>query len=163
MEHREAEFKVKSACWRGCHLWGNSEVEFFDLTRRSLGLLLCPVLTGGAGRLMDGDLETVCGQVNAAWRWRQTQIRLAESPKMPSRQSVWNSRSCTISRSPSTIGETERCYRVFRRLNDPQAGETRPGKQILLVCDGAGWPVSPQVQVPSGIHLHGLPPDTPEL
>jgi hypothetical protein len=32
MEHREVEFKVMSACWRGCNLWGNSEVEFFDLT-----------------------------------------------------------------------------------------------------------------------------------
>jgi hypothetical protein len=26
------------------------------------------------------------------------------------------------------------------------------GKPILLVCDGAGWHVSPQVQVPAGIH-----------
>src|SRR5262249_18404311 len=62
----------------------------------------------------------------AAGRWRQTQIRLAESPRMPSSKSVWNSRSCIISRSPSTIGETERCYLVFRRLKYPQAGGTRP-------------------------------------
>jgi hypothetical protein len=33
MEHREVEFKVKSACWRTCNLWGNDVVEFFDLTR----------------------------------------------------------------------------------------------------------------------------------
>ena len=37
------------------------------------------------------------------------------------------------------------------------------GKQILLVCDGAGWHVSPQVQVPAGVHLHLLPPHSPEL
>jgi transposase len=37
------------------------------------------------------------------------------------------------------------------------------GKQILLVCDGAGWQVSPQVQLPNGIHLHQLPPYSPEL
>lgn len=37
------------------------------------------------------------------------------------------------------------------------------GKQILLVCDGAGWHVSPQVQLPGGIHLHPLPPYSPEL
>jgi transposase len=38
-----------------------------------------------------------------------------------------------------------------------------PGKQILRVCDGAGWHISPQVQVPPGIHLHTLPPYSPEL
>jgi transposase len=37
------------------------------------------------------------------------------------------------------------------------------GKQILLVLDRAGWHVSPQVQAPSGIHLHFLPPYSPEL
>jgi DDE superfamily endonuclease len=37
------------------------------------------------------------------------------------------------------------------------------GKQILLVRDRAGWHVSPQVQVPTGIHLHVLPPYAPEL
>jgi transposase len=36
-------------------------------------------------------------------------------------------------------------------------------KQILLVCDGASWHVSPQVQVPNGVHLHLLPPYSPEL
>jgi transposase len=37
------------------------------------------------------------------------------------------------------------------------------GKQSLLVLDRAGWHVSPQVQVPAGIHLHFLPPYSPEL
>jgi hypothetical protein len=37
------------------------------------------------------------------------------------------------------------------------------GKQILLVCDGAGWHVSPQVQVPAGVHLQLPPPYSPEL
>jgi transposase len=37
------------------------------------------------------------------------------------------------------------------------------GKQIMLVLDGAGWHVSPQVQVPTGVHLHFLPPYSPEL
>jgi transposase len=44
-----------------------------------------------------------------------------------------------------------------------QAVGTDRGKQLLLVCDGAGWHVSPQVQVPAGIHLHVLPPYSPEL
>jgi hypothetical protein len=68
----------------------------------------------------------------AAWRRRQTQIRLAESPRMANSKSVWNSRSCTISRSPSQIGETERCYPVFRQLNDPQAEGTRPRARISV-------------------------------
>jgi transposase len=37
------------------------------------------------------------------------------------------------------------------------------GKQILLVLDGAGWHVSPQLRVPAGIHLYFLPPYSPEL
>ena len=37
------------------------------------------------------------------------------------------------------------------------------GQQILLVLDSAGWHVSPQVQAPAGIHLHFLPPYSPEL
>jgi hypothetical protein len=37
------------------------------------------------------------------------------------------------------------------------------GKQVLLVLDRAGWHVSPQVQLPAGIHLHFLPPYSPEL
>ena len=40
------------------------------------------------------------------------------------------SSSCTISRSPSTIGETERCYLVFRQLNYPQAEGTRPAERL---------------------------------
>lgn len=36
-------------------------------------------------------------------------------------------------------------------------------KQILLVLDGAGWHTSPHVQVPVGVHLHFLPPYSPEL
>jgi transposase len=38
-----------------------------------------------------------------------------------------------------------------------------PGKQVVLVLDGAGWHVSPQVQVPTGVHSHFLPPYSPEL
>jgi hypothetical protein len=67
-----------------------------------------------------------------AWRRRQAPIRLAESPRIPSSKSVWNSRSCTISRSPSKIGETERCYLFFRQLNYPQAEGTRPITQEQL-------------------------------
>ncbi len=37
------------------------------------------------------------------------------------------------------------------------------GKQVILVLDGAGWHVSAQVQVPAGVHLHCLPPYSPEL
>jgi transposase len=44
-----------------------------------------------------------------------------------------------------------------------QAVGAGAGKQILLVLDGAGWHVSPQVQVPVGVHLHVLPPYSPEL
>ena len=33
----------------------------------------------------------------------------------------------------------------------------------MLVCDGAGWHVSPQVQVAVGGHPHLLPPYSPEL
>jgi transposase len=37
------------------------------------------------------------------------------------------------------------------------------GKQVIIVLDGAGWHVSAQVQVPAGVHLHNLPPYSPEL
>jgi transposase len=37
------------------------------------------------------------------------------------------------------------------------------GRQILLVLDGAGWHVSTQLAVPHGLHLHVLPPYSPEL
>ncbi len=36
-------------------------------------------------------------------------------------------------------------------------------KQILLVVDQAGWHISPQVELPSGVHLERLPPYSPEL
>jgi hypothetical protein len=68
-----------------------------------------------------------------AWRRRQAPIRLAESPRIPSSKSVWNSRSCTISRSPSKIGETERCYLFFRQLNYPQAEGTRPVNSMAKI------------------------------
>jgi transposase len=38
-----------------------------------------------------------------------------------------------------------------------------PDKQVLLVLDRAGWHMSPQVQVPTGLHLVFLPPYSPEL
>jgi hypothetical protein len=44
-----------------------------------------------------------------------------------------------------------------------QAVGAGAGKQILLVLDGAGSHVSPQVQMPTGVHLHFLPPYSPEL
>ena len=36
-------------------------------------------------------------------------------------------------------------------------------KQVLLAVDQAGWHVSPQVQLPAGLHLEWLPPYSPEL
>jgi DDE superfamily endonuclease len=44
-----------------------------------------------------------------------------------------------------------------------QAVGAGQGKHILLVLDSAGWHVSSQVQVPVGLHLHFLPPYSPEL
>ncbi len=38
-----------------------------------------------------------------------------------------------------------------------------PGKQVILVLDGAGWHSSPQVQVPEHVHLLFLPAHSPEL
>ena len=38
-----------------------------------------------------------------------------------------------------------------------------PTKQILLVVDQAGWHSSPQVDLPSGVHLELLPSYSPEL
>jgi transposase len=40
---------------------------------------------------------------------------------------------------------------------------TDRGTQVLLVCNDAGWHVSPQVQVPAGIHLQGLSPYSLDL
>lgn len=44
-----------------------------------------------------------------------------------------------------------------------QAVRAGQGKHVLLVLDSAGWHVSHQVQVPVGLHLHFLPPYSPEL
>ncbi len=38
-----------------------------------------------------------------------------------------------------------------------------PGKQIVLVLDGAGWHVISKVSVPEHVHLLFLPPHSPEL
>ena len=38
-----------------------------------------------------------------------------------------------------------------------------PGKQILLILDGAGWHTSAHLRVPVGVHVHFLPPYSPEL
>jgi hypothetical protein len=44
-----------------------------------------------------------------------------------------------------------------------QAVGAGPGKQVLVVLDGAGWHVSAHVHVPAGVPLHFLPPYAPEL
>ena len=44
-----------------------------------------------------------------------------------------------------------------------QAVGAGQGKPLLLVGDGAGWQVSPQLQVPAGVQWHVLPPYSPEL
>lgn len=38
-----------------------------------------------------------------------------------------------------------------------------PTKQVLLVIDQAGWHISDEVEVPTGLHLVFLPPYSPEL
>jgi transposase len=37
------------------------------------------------------------------------------------------------------------------------------GKHVLVVLDRAGWQLSPQVDVPAGLHLRFLPPSSPAL
>jgi hypothetical protein len=44
-----------------------------------------------------------------------------------------------------------------------QAIGAGPGQQVLVVLDRAGWQLSPQVEVPAGLHLHFFPPYSPEL
>ncbi len=36
-------------------------------------------------------------------------------------------------------------------------------KRVLLILDRAGWHLSKEVEIPSGIHLHYIPPHSPEL
>jgi integrase len=36
-------------------------------------------------------------------------------------------------------------------------------EEILLVCDGAGWHKSKDLVVPENIHIHHIPPHTPEM
>jgi len=43
-----------------------------------------------------------------------------------------------------------------------QAGAS-PSKQIVLVLDRAGWHASARLRVPDHVHLHFLPPYSPEL
>jgi DDE superfamily endonuclease len=42
-----------------------------------------------------------------------------------------------------------------------QAVGAGPGKQVLVVLDGAGWHVRAQVHGPAGAHWHVLPPYSP--
>lgn len=44
-----------------------------------------------------------------------------------------------------------------------QAVGAGPTKRIVLVLDRAGYHISPQVQIPDGLHLIFLPPYSPEL
>jgi transposase len=44
-----------------------------------------------------------------------------------------------------------------------QAIGAGPRKHVLLVLDRAGWQRSPQVKVPASLHLHFVPPYSPEL
>jgi len=38
-----------------------------------------------------------------------------------------------------------------------------PDHQVLLVLDGAGWHTSKRLRVPAHVHLHFLPPYSPQL
>lgn len=38
-----------------------------------------------------------------------------------------------------------------------------PGKQVILVLDGAAWHTSPELRVPKHVHLLFLPAHSPEL
>src|SRR5215831_2225061 len=51
------------------------------------------------------------------------EIRAALNP----RPFCYEGRTLRPKRWHTPIGETERCYLLFRRLHDPQAGDTRPG------------------------------------
>ena len=51
------------------------------------------------------------------------------------------------------------CTNIFlERLSKQYAEE-----EILLVCDGAGWHKSKDLVVPENIHIHHIPPYTPEM
>ena len=52
---------------------------------------------------------------------------------------------------------------TFALTKFAQAVGAGPGKQVLAVLDGAGWHVSAHVNVHAGVHLHFLPPYSPEL
>jgi len=69
---------------------------------------------------------------------------------------------------------TGRCHHWFcttvdidmmEAVLDAFAAETRagPGRQIVLVLDGAGWHKSPRLKVPPNVHLVHLPAYSPEL
>jgi hypothetical protein len=65
---------------------------------------------------------------------------------------TWGLRLPTVSRAAFTRALRECAHAV----------EAGPGKPVLLVRDRAGWHVSPQGQLPRGIHGHFLPPYAPE-
>ena len=71
----------------------------------------------------------------------------------PSSDRTWWLLLPTVSIAAFTLALTEFAHAVGAGL----------GKQVLVVRDGAGWHASAPGHVPAGVHLHALPPYSPEL
>lgn len=78
----------------------------------------------------DRLVARVVAGLGAAGRWSHTHIRITQNNSIPNSKSVGKSRSCTISRSPSTIGETQRCYLFFTPENCPHNRGTPPDRAL---------------------------------
>jgi hypothetical protein len=66
----------------------------------------------------------------------------------------------TVWRLLPTVSITAFAIALAEFAQEVGAGQ---GKRVLLVLDRAGWHMRPQIPVPLGLHLHFLPPYSPEL
>ena len=55
------------------------------------------------------------------------------------------------------------CDTVCTNIFLDQLSKKYAEEEILLVCDGAGWHKSKKLVVPDNIHIHYIPPYTPEM
>ena len=117
-------------------------VELWTVAEHRLGLK--PILRRVGCRR--GRRPEALVQPRAQWGYRYAVVH------PPSGRTVWW-RLPTVSIAAFTVALREFAHAVG----------TDHGTQILLVGEGAGWHVSAQGQGPSGIHLPGLPPYSPEL
>jgi len=64
----------------------------------------------------------------------------------------------------------DKFFRIFEECNGDcfeiyleQLSDLYPDDYHVMLCDGAGWHVSPDVSIPENVEIVNIPPGTPEM